>query len=515
MSVGEVSSDEWMAQSRWYERTLSAEHAAAILSLADRTNHNTMTGGFFADHPPSPYNDGWTLAQVYTHIAEHDRSGYEAFIPRLFALTTSHGPARMLHAQSVEISYSGPEFVIHAWQPSDGRGPIAIAYPVRDCSGATTPEAAGSLLGILGWATAVVIPADTDDRPPSRWRDPQPAVWVADGRIGTPYGGVDIGIEQATWGDVANLLRTDAPWWSAGLRDRDAMLMWRPGDAPLAIAPGTAGRDPRALLDVLAPDSSPALRHTVIRMVREIEHELCGSFGGIQLGHDHYREFPGFCHAAVADMEFARQHSPRTAGEASLLLHQEVANPITARRAAVVAGGAPIAHSAYVIDDQIAGNELIASWFSRLRRATRRDEIGFHLALSHLPAEVGDADSLPSTSYYCDPLWPDCWIAAEGNTAVTTVGTSVPATGYLTHVYVTSRAAFFRDSAGVVWPLPYPRVVASTADLAQTIARLMIDAGADVDDPAAAVAVDQVLWQRINNAELPWMFNADDAMQQP
>ena len=193
------------------------------------------------------------------------------------------------------------------------------------------------------------------------------------------------------WGDVANLLHTDLPWWPRGLREGDAMLMWRPGDDPLAISPATANRDPAALLDILTPDSSTGLRHTVAKMIRTIEHDLCGHFRDSS---DQYAPFPGFAHAA----SFTPDHHPpppRRPGEAALFLHQQVPNPLVAASAAAVAGGYPIAHSAYAIKPANRAHYLIDEWLGRLRPAStaRRDDIGYQLALSLLPVELDRAQT--------------------------------------------------------------------------------------------------------------------------
>ena len=151
------------------------------------------------------------------------------------------------------------------------------------------------------------------------------------------------------------------------------MLMWRPGDDPLAISPATADRDPAALLDVLTPDSSTGLRHTVAKMIRTIEHDLCGHFTS---GRDQYAPFPGLTHAAFVSQDHYTPPPARSPGEAALFLHQQVPNPLIAARAAAVAGGYPIAHSAYAIKPTNRDHPLITEWLSRLRpaSASRRDE---------------------------------------------------------------------------------------------------------------------------------------------
>ncbi len=506
-----VSPDEWTSHSRWFRRDLSAERIGEIFSFDERAR--PLLAGFLTAYPPSLHNETrWSYADIFNYVLETDTAP-SSFVPRLFPLPGAlTWPARMLFATSVEIGAGGQEFVVHAWDPPDGRGHVAIGYPVRDCPGADTPDIAHRLLTQLGWASAVVIPTGADA--PTGYRRAQPVVWVADGRRAILGGGIESlpGVERCVWGDVANLLRTDLPWWPRGLRERDAMLMWRPGDDPLAISPATADRDPAALLDILTPDSSTGLRHTVAKMIRTIEHDLCGHFLSSR---DQYAAFPGFAHAAF----FTPDHNPpppRTRGEAALFLHQRVPNPLVAARAAAVAGGYPIAHSAYAIKPANRDHYMIDDWLGRLRPAStsRRDEIGYQLALSLLPVELGPDDHLAPTGFFVDPDWPDCWIVSSGETVIVTCGTSVPARGVLRQAYLADGAAFFLDSAGGVWPLPYtnPRVTSTDEDLAQAITRLMSDAGADVQSPDLAVETNVLLWQHIQASPLPIVINADDVI---
>lgn len=425
------------------------------------------------------------------------------------AVPTAGSPRRPSPHAVHQIRRNRPwrtRFVVHAWDPPDGRGHVAVGYPVRDCPDASTPDAARRLRAQLGWASAVIIPANESARlGHRRW---QPTVWVADGRGAGIWVGVEgvAGVERGVWADVANLLRTTVPWWPRGLRERDAMLMWRPGDDPLAITPGTADRDPGALLDVLTADSSAGLRHTIAAMVRDIEYELCGDF---QAGRDRYSPFSGLTHAAFPSLD-PQPPRPRTAGETALFLHQEVANPLIAARAAAVAGGHPIAHLAYVINPDNRHHTLITEWLGRLRPATRRDEIGFQLALSMLPAEMRPGDHLAPTGYHVDPDWPDCWIVSAGETVIVTCGTSVPARGVLRQAYLSDGAAFFLDSTGATWPLPYPQAANTDETKAQTLSRLLLDAGADVDDPQSTVPTNPLVLQQIQALPLPMVINADE-----
>ena len=132
-----------------------------------------------------------------------------------------------------------------------------------------------------------------------------------------------------------------------------------------------------------------------------------------------------------------------------------------------------------------------------------------------LPTELGPNDHLAPTGYFVDTEWPDCWIVSSSETVIVTCGTSVPARGVLRQAYLAEGAAFFLDSFGVAWPLPYkkPRPTNTDEDLAQALSRLMFDAGADVEHPDAAVETNPLVWRQIQASPLPIVINADGTPQ--
>ena len=320
-----VPDGAWESESHWYERTLLSEDVSAILDGIDPSH--TLSRDFFIAQVPDPFSNGrWSRAKVYDYVLEKQPSTTYTAIPRLYPAPDHRGtPGRLMFTQAIEVDPGGQEVVVYIWDPADDRGHIAIAFPIRDSRGAPPADTACRLLALLPTATAVVIPDDEYIATPQGQRRKQPAIWVAEGRqpaAASPH----------TWGDVANLLRTTLPWWSFGIRDRDAMLAWRPGDKPVAIPPGTAHRDPTALQAVLASDSSAALRATVDIIAGEIEHDLCGSYRE-HFRHDQFNGNHGLQQAATADMDYRTPRPSRTAGQIALFLHQQVANPIAAASA--------------------------------------------------------------------------------------------------------------------------------------------------------------------------------------
>lgn len=492
-----VPDDWWKNESHWYDRALDADEVSALLDKIDKTR--AMSRDFFIAQTSRPFSSGpWSRSTVYDFVLDRQPAAAQtAAIPRLY-VTSDHRrtAARLLFTQAVEVDPSGQEIVAYIWAPADDRGHVAIAFPIRDSRGAPPADTALRLLALLPNVTAVAIPDDDYNATPHEYQRQQPAIWVA---AGPPND-----VQPHTWGDLANLLRTALPWWPYGLRDRDAMLAWRPSTQPIAIKPGTAHRDPTALRAVLTPDSSPALRAAVDVITGEIAHDLCGDYQH-HFGHDHFPNNHGLQHAATADLDVARRRPSRTAGQAALFLHQEVANPLAAAHAAQVAGGAPIAHAAYIVTPAHQRQQIVQDWLGRLQPSRRHDELGFHLALQAIPPEVQLADQLTPPRYYTDPRNPDCWIVTQNQTVVVTCGTSVPAHGVLEKAYLDAGAAFFLDSNHVAWPMPYPLLPTDNTEytLAQTLTRLILDAGADVADPDHAVATNEELVRRIQSATLP------------
>ena len=109
-----------------------------------------------------------------------------------------------------------------------------------------------------------------------------------------------------------------------------------------------------------------------------------------------------------------------------------------------------------------------------------------------------EQEGQPRTWWY-DPQNPrGCWITETlDGTYHATVGTTVPATGRLQEFELESGlAAFFRDDAGMVWPIP-PRGLdyfnsgyAGTGpqELVEAVTALRINAAADIDTAAHATA---------------------------
>lgn len=106
---------------------------------------------------------------------------------------------------------------------------------------------------------------------------------------------------------------------------------------------------------------------------------------------------------------------------------------------------------------------LAAEWAQRLQPVSAPGEgDGTELGHLFLRARQPLGTATQSTCYldplHPDPLHPDLWVIRVGATYFYNVPPSVPATGTLQDVSIVEDdyqvAAFFRDTAGTVWPVP-------------------------------------------------------------
>lgn len=472
-----VQDDQWRSFSRWYDPYLSADRIARYLTESGES----LAADFFTTQPDAAAQR-WSLAEVYAFLAAR---GGDKRIPRLFPLAAERGPARLLHTRHVEIPEvgakldidkdRGADLVVHTWDPCDGRGAVAIGYPVRESPAAVTKEAADRLLGMSG-VSAVAVLTGFDAPIRVGYDTRQPGLWVADGRLTHEVDSVGISTERFGWGDLSNLLQTSLPYWPVGLRDRDAMLAWRPGDPPREVTVALSKCNPRALAKAVA-DPSPTVRDIIDRVTSHIESiliEICESHN------ERYAALPSLNVAAVPARP--EPSSDITHGEAALLLHQRAHDqhsPTTLLIETIPVK--TVVTSVRYVDPT---GPLAELWLARLEAASAPQELGFRL-LDH--ALNGSPDPVELLAH---PSLPDSWIARQTDTVVHTIGTSVPATGRMVHAYVTRTSAFFRDSSGAIWPIPAPSsspVEDPSRTLARTLTILSIDAGADVNDETHAI----------------------------
>lgn len=464
---------------RWSVPRLRAEAVAEILGADPLLDIGTSAPGLSV-----PFHDEilgcelWSLGQVYDFILVH-RPELIDKVERLYPFTSALGPARFLFG---EIRGS---FGVHAWQPTDGRGPIAVAYSDAAANDSDLPVHAAALLDELPWATAVCLPDELGHR--ARDGHQQPGVVVVEP---PRAGGADpLVFNDYAWFDVVGLLRVDLPWWSKYLRDFHAIAAWEPG-APVQQLRAWPGDTAPDRLSGLRTNATPAYVTSVIRRaVTYLDHTLrhveeYERHGG----HDEFVPRQGLRQAAVAVPEPAPPpDSALTSSETALLLHQPCSDEAVARACRellkTLQGRNPIRGVAEIARN--TDNPLAVQWLGRLQDANDADELGFWIVRMMYALDASDC------TMHRDPLNPHCWVVKTSDTVYASVGQCVPATGQLSElVFDGPGRAFFRDSTGTPWPWPvdgtgYPSCGPQGGDaghqrLTEQIANLVFDAGIDL-----------------------------------
>lgn len=476
---------------RWTFPNLSAPDVAALLGIADPADLEVGAPGL-----PAPDGGGqWSRSQVYEYILVH-RPDREFTVPRLYPITPALGPARFLFGQVVG------EMAVHAWQPTDGRGPIAVAYAGRTVHENDLIPATERLLQELPWATAVCCPSRTTKSAADRAIQPFLVVAEHNQRVDG----------RAGWFDIASLLRVDVPWWSEQLRDLEAIASWRPG-APVQRlrARHTLWPDPHGLADLVSASTPEYVRQVVDRAIEYLDWDAAKEFFDSD-GHDELPSRRGLIHAAVAGIDPRPEPRGITEGEATLLLHQSCADPTEARKYLTLLEGRwlPLMAAYFIRRDR--ANPLAAEWFQHLVPVPEGEaaELGF----AHVRRDAG-----PDGDGYRDRRNPDSWVVVTDDTVYAAVSWSIPAAGQLTELYFDAPLnAFFRDSRRQVWPLPSTGRPAGTGPhggefprkaLRKVVTNLLLDAAGDVRRPVVSNPNSR-LARRIDETDAPLVLGPGD-----
>jgi hypothetical protein len=169
------------------------------------------------------------------------------------------------------------DHVVHAW--TTPHGAVGVAHSL--VSGNGTPRfLINDLYRQYGedmhrrYDTVVVAQAGFDVRGVAALA----AVDIhADARTSSPY--------KLGWARLAQVLGTNAPFWPAELRHREAMLAWRPDQAPAIVPPvePELPTGPLLTLAALEPDDSPAGQ--VCRWLARTLHYRAAEAIGFELRH--------------------------------------------------------------------------------------------------------------------------------------------------------------------------------------------------------------------------------------
>lgn len=464
----------WAHDSYWFQPALGIDGVAARLGIQPSSVRRYLTDphtDFPAPADQQANRNLWTPTSTFRYLWNTKPSQRQR-IPRLCPLVDDLPPARMLDRYIAEI-WGGHTYAVHIWEPGDGRGPVAIAYP-KDLS-ATTIEAARQLLAQRPYLTALALSRNI----PGRYDPSQPRILVADrdGEEGWyPY--------HAVWSDLSALLQTDLPWWSHGLTDVVEMTNWYPS-APLAhVRPHAGDFTGESFAQCRPHDGSDADR-ALAALEGSTDRALAEAFGIWPDGYDHrFPNRPGFTHAAAAVLN---PQSPAVADPATIsaALRHQVHNRDLAVRAVNTARGFDVLHPAITHElltiDGRDCSPLAHEWLDRLIDvgAQHQDELGYHWVVTSLPAEPAH--------WWRDELNPALWAVTDTDGIThATLGTAMPAQGRIEQLAIQDRCPFFRDSTGAVFPLPSttgsPHQTAGfgATDLTASVLVLLNNAGASL-----------------------------------
>ncbi|MGV0808561.1 hypothetical protein [Mycolicibacterium setense] len=461
----------WQQDSQWFRPVLGIDSVAELFDIQPSSVRRYLTehSGFPEPSEQRGNRNFWTPASIYRHIW-NTRPTRIQHIPRLCPLTDDLGPARFVESEIVETR--GRTYVLHTWQPGDGRGPVGVAYS-RNFE-LTNSDAAAHLLSLRSYLSAIALAGWG-----SGMQEPhQPTISVAD-HAGTDWYPWEIG-----WLDLAALLHVDIPWWSHGLTDIITMNAWRPGTPIAHIRPQLADFTAEHFEQCRPHDGSPA-DHALAELAATTDHALAVASGIWPNGHDDFPNRPGLQHAAMAILgpQPSIPASPDTIREA---LRHRVTDNDRAIRAVKAASGFEVLLPAITYQLlTIDGNHhstLAGAWRDRLEPVDplHRNEIGYHW--------VAHCMEQPPQQWWRDPLNPTVWAISDADGAIhATLGTRMPARGRIEEITIEDRCPFFRDSSGHTFPVPSSggsvhRTLGSGSifRLAAAILRLMNDASRDV-----------------------------------
>ncbi|TEA09079.1 hypothetical protein [Mycobacteroides salmoniphilum] len=505
-TTGGIDMELWPLRTRWAKSiSLSDETFVEITGIplqqaqaaaqADRasTAPGEEPSGFPQPIPPrAGGSQRWPTVDtfMYTLTMLPTRA---AAVPALFPSTAEPTPAVFVDAIRVNLEDRG-DFAVHVWQPGDGGARVAMAYADNFVEPGPPAKDVAAILSRLDESIAAVALANNEItalRTSIPGQDPvddgyQPCLVVADRH--TKYlpdpAGVD-GVSRYWWTELANLLRTDIPWWPRHLRELGAMLSWRPSSQIQTIVPAARDQDPRAVTGVATITDPPLLRSALEHQAALILHRLA-----VFAAEETYDITPGLFVAAMSAVDHRGPEPKLSLAEQSAILHHRTTfERYRAMSIAIVRWDwMPLVTHGMKLHLESAG-PIAQCWISRLIDVTadRYDEIGFWRLHGYLSA------SRTPVRWMTDPMAPNSWILQDDSGYLyATVGTrTLNAVGVLTAAETDNEAMFFTDSDGTAWPIPdhgfdYYKTGyggGGTQRLTETIITLLNDASADVHRP--------------------------------
>lgn len=480
---------DWWDRSGWRHRTFESDQVAAALGIATESLRVTIHRA--KDHfPPARRTQSgnrWNQASVYAYIVNH-RAERIPFLPRMFPRTATPSSAAFAGAEVIAIGER--DYGVHHWIPrDDGSGMVSIAYPIG--SQPVDNRAARIVLERLRAAgvDAVFVVGDFVAHQSLLLRHQQveqPEMLYSDT---TGFNDVVV------WGDAANLLRCELPYFAPALRHRSIITGWTSGAGPRLVDPLDAnyGRgNPLAALAAHLPYAGRELlsdvhRHLSAEIARDggeqrfattadeadphgAEKRCAGQVGQSLTG-------LGWTVAAVPlSYSRAEDSSPDPVLDAGALRQLldvvPVGTPASVTAAVAEAAGK---FSAYSIFAPYLGsgmqpmpliarsqNGLFRCWVDRLveHPASEATTLGWLLAeqLTRWARSRFDDQQGAPWRHLVDPLNPDQWIIDTGDTLYVSGSQAIPGVGHLDSVEVVTAGGHpvgvWTDETATAWPLP-------------------------------------------------------------
>lgn len=552
----------WRALCCWHLPTMGAAQLADAIGLKEDSVRQYISRGIGELPAPKPGSRPmrWSPAQAYMYLFNH-RQNLADRVPRIFPHRDPEfvNPAVFLAAEQHPISafkslgiYNFRGFssrrtpvIGHYWQPSDGRGPIAVLYPAipgaEILRGTAINIAATAIkfLAPIGFEAVAVI---TDElRALNSGSGKQAAVIVAEpgSHVHTPAENQirpcaatleaaneqdPVSLYEIGWFDLTYLLRNDLPWWPIELREADSIMSWSPTREPDSVPPGCTWyrhADMNALGKVLNeedPTDGPRIQDILARADRRIQAQIYAAPLGADDLPGGLDRTPGITPGAQVAFSMQKVPTQLTEQEVRWLLHQQYPRGYSLTSAVAALWSLDefraIAGTSTRVKLQELG-PLAQEWFNRLEPAPQHT-IGHAYTRARCHYIFGEI----SGETFIDPLNPLAWaIRSKCGTAGYATG-QAPAQGVLVDFEQESEhtARFFRDSDGIVWPLPWPAGDGGRNFLlASVLTALRADAAADLNHPNLP-AQNAALHALVVGRRAPWTLTGreiDQALAQP
>ncbi|SKY98282.1 Uncharacterised protein [Mycobacteroides abscessus subsp. bolletii] len=458
--MADIDDAYWTSRARWDYPWLDSDDVAAL-----------SDGATAADGLPAPVDrrreqDWWTESAIYDFI-DARRPALRNRIPRLYPLRKPASPAQFLGTREPVTIASHGLCAIHIWQPADDRGQIAVVYPQNPYPTSSGTVAAAAELGerIPQVSCVVLVSAGVAMHrygSVRRYRDPDAQLGIS---VYDRKNAADTAFRHDSrsyaWFDLANLLRTDVPYWALGLIDIDAISHWAPGHIQ-RLKPMGGSADVRSthLMTTLEPGCrGDALKSALLgKACQIIDYALAADLDLMPPEKAWPRSTPGFLQAGRVDAVEVPP-KPLTVPEIAALLRFTTNSPDFWRGfltgAAVELWNPLIERIPVLAKDELG--PIGKRWAARLEPVPPTSPRHWQFAYAKLRDVLPDYEQRRGNPrLLSDPLSPNFWAVETDRTIYASSGRSIPAAGKLTHLEVGQGLdhVFLTDSANEPWLAP-------------------------------------------------------------